>query len=59
MHNLIGCVETARLLKCSRATVQRRALSGELTPAHRGPGKTGAYLFERADVEALAAEADA
>ncbi|MFW0790088.1 hypothetical protein [Gordonia sp. CPCC 205333] len=54
MHNLIGSAETARLLKCSRATVQRRALNGDLDVAYRGPGKTGAYLFDRTGVEALA-----
>lgn len=56
MHNLIGAAEAARLLKCSRATVQRRALAGTLPIAHRGPGRTGAYLFDRAEIQAVAAE---
>lgn len=56
MPNLIGADEAAHLLKKSRATIQRRARAGELPVAHRGPGRTGAYLFDREAVEALAKE---
>jgi hypothetical protein len=38
------------------ASITRLVQSGRLTPAQRLPGRTGALLFNRADVEALAAE---
>jgi len=42
------------MLGKSVATVNRLALAGVLRPVMKLPGKTGAYLFAREDVEALA-----
>lgn len=50
-----GVAETARILGKSRATVKRWAADGTI-PAGKLPGKTGAYLFDRAAIQALAAE---
>jgi excisionase family DNA binding protein len=51
--DLIGSAEVARLLKINQVTVARWVASGQLTPAHKLPGKNGAYLFNRADVDQL------
>ncbi len=53
--DLIGTAETAELLEVDRATVTRWAADGTLPAAVKLPAKTGAILFERAAVEALAA----
>ena len=37
------------------STISRYVQVGKLTPSRKLPGKTGAYLFHRADVEALKA----
>jgi hypothetical protein len=37
----------------SSSTVARYVTDGKLTPSRKLPGKTGAYLFWRVDVEAL------
>ena len=53
-------VNTAQALpilgKKSPSTITRLVQAGKLTPAVKLPGRRGAYLFNRADVEALAAE---
>lgn len=55
-HDFIGTTEAARLLGKSPATIRRMIEAGELKPAARAPGGfRPAYLFNRADVEALAA----
>jgi excisionase family DNA binding protein len=46
--------EAAQLLQKTQRTVQRMAQSGDLNPIFKAPGSTGAYLFDRADIEALA-----
>ena len=38
------------------STISRYVGYGKLTPARRMAGKSGAYLFWRADIERLAAE---
>ncbi|RDH12618.1 helix-turn-helix domain-containing protein [Tsukamurella pulmonis] len=56
VSTLIGALEASKTLGVSRSTVQRMALRGELS-CERAPGaRGGAFLFARADVEALAAE---
>lgn len=45
--------EAATLLGVDRRSVVRFVDRGELTPSLKLPGRTGAYLFERADVEQL------
>ena len=53
---LIGTREAATLLNVSLPTATRMAQEGELPVVGKLPGRTGAYLFDRAAVEALAAE---
>jgi hypothetical protein len=60
--DLIGTVEAAEILGVERSTITRWSDSRlkpeerRLTVALRLGGPTGAMLFRRADVEALAAE---
>lgn len=59
--DLIGSVEAAEILGVDVSTVSRwvtgdRRRTRRLTVALRLPGKTGAKLFRRTDVEALANE---
>lgn len=59
-QHLIGSVEAGRILGKSPRTVHRLVESGALVPAMKAPGGfAGIYLFNRADVERLAAEAAA
>lgn len=52
----IGSAEVCRLLRINQATVGRWVEAQKLVPIHKLPGKNGAYLFSRADVDKLAAE---
>lgn len=36
------------------STISKMVKSGRLEPAHKMPGKRGGFLFNRADVEAIA-----
>ena len=54
LTELLGVSEAAKLIGCSERTVKRLAKTGELPHALKMPGQTGAYLFHRADVKALA-----
>ena len=54
--DLIGSTETGQILGKTPRTVQRMVTAGILVPVVTLPGKTGAHLFKRAEVEALAAE---
>lgn len=58
MANLghLTSLEAAERLNVDRTTIRRLVQRGALTPLTKLPGRTGAYLFEAADVEALAAE---
>lgn len=57
--NLIGTAEAAQILRKSHRTVHRLVEAGALTPVLTAPGGfKGAYLFSRADVEALVAARD-
>jgi len=51
----MSAAEAADLLNCHRSTIARYVAAGTLE-ATKLPGRTGAYLFDRAAVEALAAE---
>jgi len=51
---LISTREAAELLRCSRRTVERHVASGRLVPKAKLPGRTGAFVFRRVDVERLA-----
>lgn len=55
-HPTITVAEAAAILAVNRKTVLRRVAAGILKPTQKLPGETGAYLFDRAEVERLAAE---
>lgn len=55
-HALLSTTEVARRLGIARNTVLQRVAYGHLTPVHRLPGKTGAYLFDAEQIAAAAAE---
>lgn len=52
--DLIGSADACRILRIDRSTLSRWVAAGRIAPVHRLPGATGALLFSRADVEALA-----
>lgn len=54
---LVSTSEAADLLQTTVATINRWAASGKLPVAMKLPGRTGAHLFRREDVEALKAGA--
>ncbi len=56
---LLSTGEVAELLGTTVATVNRWAVTGKLPVAHKMPGRTGAYLFARSDVEAVREPMDA
>jgi excisionase family DNA binding protein len=56
--DLIDSRETARLLGVSIPTVNRWAIAGRLPVAQRTSGKRGHRLFERREIERLAAVSD-
>lgn len=51
---LIGTAEAADILGVDRSTITRWIRSGRLAPRLQLAGRTGALLFSRTDVEALA-----
>ncbi len=53
-ENVIGVSDSAEIIGCSVSTVKRYVDSGRLAPVHQLPGRTGAYLFAREDIERLA-----
>ncbi|KAB2583974.1 hypothetical protein BS297_17665 [Rhodococcus erythropolis] len=55
IQDLIGSTESCRLLRVDKSTLTRWAKTGVLNPATKLPGRNGALLFERTDVEKLAA----
>jgi predicted site-specific integrase-resolvase len=57
--DLIGSRDVCTLLGIDRSTLSRRVALGKITPAVRLPGPRGAFLFHRADVEALREESAA
>jgi hypothetical protein len=52
--DLIGSTESCRILNVDKTTLARWASSGQLVAAHKLPGRNGAYLFRRGDINALA-----
>lgn len=52
-QHLIGAKEAAAIARLDVRQIHRRVERGELKPALKLPGATGAYLFNRADVAAL------
>ena len=54
-EQLLGSKQVCDTLRIDKATLSRWVATGRVTPAHQLPGRNGARLFHRADVEALAA----
>lgn len=54
--DLIGAAEAAEVIGIDRSTLTRWVAAEKITPALRMPGQSGAMLFRRAEVQALAAE---
>lgn len=52
MTDLLTAAETAQRLNVDRSVVLKLANSGRLPVAMKLPGRTGAYLFDPADVDA-------
>lgn len=52
----ITVAESAAILRVDRKTILRLIAAGRLSPTRKLPTRTGAYLFDRADVERIAAE---
>ena len=52
----IGTAEAAAALRCTTRQVARLVAAGRLEPLRKMPGLRGPYVFEREDVERLAAE---
>jgi excisionase family DNA binding protein len=53
---LLTTAELARLIQVDVRTVHRMVERGEIKPHIKVPGQRGAYLFQRDDAVALAAE---
>jgi excisionase family DNA binding protein len=51
-----GITEIADRLGVDRTTVFKWVQQGKLTAAHKMPGRTGALLFDEAEVERFVAE---
>jgi predicted site-specific integrase-resolvase len=56
---LIGSTESCRILNVDKTTLARWAAMGRIVPAHKLPGRNGAYLFRRGDIKDLAAQREA
>lgn len=56
MAKLIGSAEAAAILGIDRSVLLRRVASGQLEPVQKLPAATGAYLFDRDAIEAIAPE---
>ncbi len=55
-RDLIGSAEACSILGIHGSTLGRWVKAGRIAPVHQNPGANGAMLFDRADVERLAAE---
>lgn len=53
--DLITTAEVAEQLGCDVRTVHRMVRTGRLTPRQKLPGRTGSYVFDASDVDALLA----
>lgn len=54
--DLLSTAEVAEMLGILPRSVAQRVQRGTLMPALKLPGQTGAYLFDRDEIEALAAD---
>ena len=51
---LVSTAWAAKALGVHSATIRRLVGSGDLNPSAKAPGRTGAYMFDQADVIRLA-----
>lgn len=51
--DLLSTIEVCEVVGFDRSTLSRWIKDGTASPAMRLPGKTGAYLFTRAETERL------
>lgn len=56
LDELIGSRDARRILQINNSTLTRWVAAGLLKPAGKMPGRTGAFVFRRTDIEHLAAE---
>lgn len=56
INTLIGSAEAAQLLGMSSTTFNRRVLAGYIPAVQKLPGSKGAWVFDRAQIEAIAAK---
>lgn len=54
--DIIGSTEACRILGIDKATLSRWVKSERIASVHKLPGRNGAYLFNRFDIEALATQ---
>ncbi len=54
--DLIGSREACVMLDVATSSLVRWVADGRLCAAHKMPGRNGAFLFHRTDVEALVRE---
>ena len=52
----VSAVEAAEILGIARRSLISRVEAGTVQAAHKLPGRTGAFLFDRAYIEKIAAE---
>lgn len=52
-NDLIGSAEAAELLGISGSSFNRKVVAGLIPPIQKLPGSKGAYIFARAEIEAL------
>ena len=52
----VSAVEAAEILGIARRSLISRVEAGTVQAAHKLPGRTGAFLFDRAYIEQIAAE---
>ncbi len=57
--DLVGTAQICRELECNPATISRAVRDKKIHPVHRLPGKNGAFLFTRAEVDRFIAEKNA
>jgi predicted site-specific integrase-resolvase len=56
MDAIVGSDEASEFLGVDRSTLIRWIAKGTVTPRHKLPGASGAYLFDRDEIERVAAE---
>lgn len=49
--DLLSTTEAAEVIGTERSNVTRMVQAGRLTPTHKLPGSTGAFVFLRSEVE--------